>query len=690
MAHSDHEAQPRGCLGCQALDTLDDPSVIFDDDGRIVFWSRAAATFYGIASEAAVGQMAADLLAGRLVGQARRAEAAHELRAGRQWQTELDQTRADGTPVTVRTTIRPIVDADEKPHYVMFMVDITGDRALAEQRDLLAAAVDQASESVVITDVDGNIEYVNPAFEQVSGYRREEVLGRNPRVLKSGAQGPQFYRRMWSRLVAGEVFRAEFENRRKDGSLYHEVAAISPVRGPDGRTNHYVAVKRDVTHQRTLERRMEREARARAAAMEAIGSLRPGSTAEETARSVASALVEHCDFGPVAIFSFEADDQAITLAATGDHGDELVPRVLPRATSRALVARAIIGPWIEPIETAGASLPGTFDGGMAHAPLWYGGAVVGLLTAATTTNRPDRPAGRLDFLVELGGMIAALLGPALESRRATASSRQRIEAIIEQGAYRSVFQPIVDLASGAVVGHEALTRFDDLTPPDVVFALAQRCGIGLDLEERTIKAALEAAGGLAANLPLHINVSPAMVLDPVRLPRLLRHSGWNVTLEVTEHEPIDDYAAIRDALGRLGSGVELAVDDAGAGFASLRHILELRPNVVKLDRYLVASIDHDPPRQALVAGMVHFAQATGFGLIGEGIETEGERQTLIDLGVRGGQGWLFGRAVPAPDRPTIAVAPTGAPAAASGSGRSRASHRRRMVAGATLKRREAG
>jgi len=118
-------------------------------------------------------------------------------------------------------------------------------------------------------------------------------------------------------------------------------------------------------------------------------------------------------------------------------------------------------------------------------------------------------------------------------------------------------------------------------------------------------------------------------------------------LEVTEREPIDDYGAFRKASAALGDRVDWAVDDAGAGYASLRHIIELRPRYVKLDRGLVSGINADPIRQALVAGMLHFSSSMGVELIAEGVETEAERLTLHELGVPLGQGFLFARPAPA-------------------------------------------
>ncbi len=186
----------------------------------------------------------------------------------------------------------------------------------------------------------------------------------------------------------------------------------------------------------------------------------------------------------------------------------------------------------------------------------------------------------------------------------------------------------------------------DGVTPDVRFAAAAAVGLGPELELATLGAALEAAADLPAGLWLNINVSPAFALGGDTLRGLLRAEDRPIVCEVTEHEAIEDYDAFRSAVAGL-EGVLMAVDDAGAGFSSFRHILELRPAFVKLDRSLVAGIDGDPVRQALIAGMCHFATSAGCRLVAEGIETEAEMAALIDLEVPLGQGYLLGYPAPA-------------------------------------------
>jgi PAS domain S-box-containing protein len=146
----------------------------------------------------------------------------------------------------------------------------TDDEATQRQRQL-TIAVEQADESIVITDANGNITYINPAFERKTGYQRDEVLGRNPGILKSGAHNHRFYENMWHQLTLGRTWRGRFINKRKDGTLYHEEASISPVMGNTGHPVSYVAVKRDVTRETDLERQFHEAQR-----METVGHLAGG------------------------------------------------------------------------------------------------------------------------------------------------------------------------------------------------------------------------------------------------------------------------------------------------------------------------------------------------------------------------------------------------------------------------------
>ncbi len=208
---------------------------------------------------------------------------------------------------------------------------------------------------------------------------------------------------------------------------------------------------------------------------------------------------------------------------------------------------------------------------------------------------------------------------------------------------RTVFQPVVRLEGREVIGYEALTRFTDGSSPVQRFAEAEGAGLAVELERAAVTSAMAAASRLPDGPWLSINLSPAVLPELRQLTALAVTPERPLVIEITERMAIEDYGAARRLLRRHLPYARIAVDDAGAGFASLRHIAELRPQIVKLDMQLVRNVHRDPAREALVAGMVHFAAESGCELIAEGIETEPERQALVRLGVKVGQGFLLGR-----------------------------------------------
>lgn len=239
-----------------------------------------------------------------------------------------------------------------------------------------------------------------------------------------------------------------------------------------------------------------------------------------------------------------------------------------------------------------------------------------------------------------------LRAPALALARRRTEARDRIQMVIETAAFGPVYQPVVDLSSGATVGYEALTRFSDGSRPDIVFASARESGLGIELEVATMRAAFAGAQTLPSRVWLSLNVSPALLADVALMRSILGLRSRDVVLEITEHETIDAYGPLRDAMTRLVPGVRLAVDDAGAGVANFRHLVELRPDFVKIDLSLVQGVDSDVSRQAVVAGILHFARAASCQVIAEGIETDAERSMIRELGVSLGQGFLLGRPAP--------------------------------------------
>jgi PAS domain S-box-containing protein len=534
------------------------------------------------------------------------------------------------------------------------------------ERTRLATAIEQTAESVVITDPDVNIVYVNPAFERTSGYSSAEVIGRNPRIFQSGLQTPAFYIDLWSTLSAGATWTGELVNRRKDGATFTEVASITPVLDARGALASYVAVQRDVTHLRAVEMTLEGTTREHRQIAATLSRLQAGETPEVTGQAIADALLDLDGMDSPTVFAFNEIGGAVVLGRGGGRvGPVQVGGTLPMTRSAYLLGHARTGAWVAPVVPRpedgeyGIRFAATGLKATAYAPIMGEDGPIGLLAVGTSDPaRADRLADHLSALVEFAPTARLLLEKPLQVRKELARSRTRIETIVAAGAFHSVFQPIVDLASGGVVGYEALTRFADGARPDLVFAEARRCGLEPELEGATLRAAIAASEGLPLTRFLSLNVSPALILAGDELRAILADRTRPIVLEVTEHDTIDDYGALRSAFVALGSGLRLAVDDAGAGVANFNHLVELRPQFVKVDISLVRGVNADLTRQALIVALLHFAGATGCQVVAEGIETEAERAILETLEVPLGQGYLFGRPAVASNWATPVAAPS--------------------------------
>ena len=227
--------------------------------------------------------------------------------------------------------------------------------------------------------------------------------------------------------------------------------------------------------------------------------------------------------------------------------------------------------------------------------------------------------------------------------------RERIERVIRDREIRMVYQPVVDLNSHRLVGLEALARFPDAPTqgPDRWFFEADRVGLGIDLELCAVDAALGAVGQLPNDAFLAVNVSPATMVSHRLTDVIPPDLAPRVVIELTEHVPVEDYETVNAAADSLRDrGARIAVDDTGAGYAGFRHLLSLKPDIVKLDISLTRGIDRDPGRRALASALVHFTRDTSAVLIAEGIETSGELDTLHELQVDWAQGYHLGRPEP--------------------------------------------
>jgi EAL domain-containing protein (putative c-di-GMP-specific phosphodiesterase class I)/CheY-like chemotaxis protein len=375
----------------------------------------------------------------------------------------------------------------------------------------------------------------------------------------------------------------------------------------------------------------------RAAVVRALGGLDPSKGLHAAARTICDAVMASGDAEGAAIVWFDDSGEAEVLVAQGVLGGDALASHAMSTGAVSLRLRAAGGPWIEPLGW-GQEL-------IACAPVGSAATPTGVLyLVAHDGDGADPVVGRraLSAAGDFATVASTLLRVAAQAEGAAPMVIDLAAPV--PGDLAGVFQPVVDVRSGSVVGWEGLTRFARGAAASE-FARAAAAGRSAELEILAASRLVDAGRDLPGGQFLAVNLSPRVVVQHGNeLHELLDRAGRPMVIELTEHDPVGDYPGLRRALARLPARV--SVDDAGAGFSTLRHVMLLEPDYVKLDRSWVAGIDSDPARQALVAGIVHYARVTGAHLVAEGVETEPELAWLRWLEVELAQGYLLGRPAP--------------------------------------------
>jgi EAL domain-containing protein (putative c-di-GMP-specific phosphodiesterase class I) len=274
------------------------------------------------------------------------------------------------------------------------------------------------------------------------------------------------------------------------------------------------------------------------------------------------------------------------------------------------------------------------------------GEVYGMFCCLSFEANPSLNARDLQMVRVLADIAGHQIGRDVFATRQRSEVTGRIRAVIDREAFSIVYQPIWDFHRAEPIGFECLCRFsgEPYRTPDKWFAEAVAAGLDTELELAVIHKALAGAASLPRGVYISVNASPDLILSGKLVSVVSAHPGMRIVVEVTEHAQVADYAALRSALADMrAAGASLAVDDAGAGYSSLQHIIQLNPDIIKLDISLTRAVDSDPARRALISALIFFARETGCLMIAEGVETEAERDILKLLGISKGQGYLMGR-----------------------------------------------
>ncbi len=549
-------------------------------------------------------------------------------------------------------------------------VDITPRKRTEDQLRKLSRAVEQSPTSVLITNVKGIIEYVNPRFTQISGYGTDEAIGKTPSLVKSGFTSPLLYREMWDTISNGREWQGEILNRRKSGELFWEHVSISPIRNEDGEITHFIAVKEDVTVRKDYEKRLLYQAH-----YDELTKL-PNRilTTDRLSQSLARAERNHTCVG-IAFIDLDGfkkvndtlghtyGDDLLRIAArrlvgcirasdtVGRLGGDEFLVVLPDltdATHATTVADKILKAFEEPFVILGHSISTTASIGLAIYPDDGDEAEI-LLRNADAAMYRAKDAGR---------NCRRRFHPDLNT---LAMRHLRMESLlrgaIDRGEISVAYQPQIDVASGRLIGAEALARWrgSDLgdIPPFDFIPLAEDNGLIEPLGRLVLDSACRQMAAWLKELPpearIAVNVSSRQVASErfvSDVAKALWDSGLppqNLEIELTEslfalHSP-----AIVKTLARLRDmGVRLAVDDFGTGYSSLSYLREFPVDSVKIDRSFMIPLG-DPAADALVRAIVAMGHSLGLQVIGEGVETMAQMNFLKRIGCDAAQGFLIDR-----------------------------------------------
>ncbi len=583
----------------------------------------------------------------------------------------------DGEYRWFRVHGRRQLDAQGRPRRLLGMLaDQDVQRRDEEHHRLAIAVVDNTVEGVVVTDAQSRILWVNAAFTRLLGYTEDELLGQTPRIFKSGRHDKAFYAAMWERLGRTGHWQGEIWNRRKNGEVFPEHMSLSAVRDAAGETTHYVCVFTDITEEKAQYQRLEFLAhndpltalanRSRFAERldEVVQAARPGG------EQMAVLLLNLDRFKDVNdSYGHGVGDQVLqhiarqVQSAMGPDmlvgrmgGDELgvLARHLRQPEDAGAIAQTMIAaaadPWRSPegFEVmAGASV------GIALFPA-HGTTAQTLLQGAHAAVHAAKAHGRGAWCFFDEGLTAAA--------RERLALEARLRLAMAEGHLQMHYQPQVDIASGRIVGAEALVRWNDpvegVIAPTRFIPVAEATGLIGPLGDwvtaevcRQGRAWID-AGLLTATLAINLSPRQFHLSDLMAgLKGALKASGFparQLELEITEGALAERPEDARQVLLQLRElGVRLAVDDFGTGYSSLAHLKRFPIDVLKIDRSFIRDLPQNTDDMAICAAIIAMGHSLGLSVLAEGVETEAQRAFLHARGCDSFQGYLCSKPLPA-------------------------------------------
>ena len=538
----------------------------------------------------------------------------------------------------------------------------------------LSSAIEKVADSIFITDTNGVIEYINSAFEVVTGYRREEVMGKTPRIIKSGKHDERFYQQIWEALLRGEIYRNVFINRRKDGALYHEAMTITPLTDENGTITHYISSGKDISENIENQERLHHLAH-----HDALTGL-PNRTlfverlkhalirAERHKSSVAVMFLDMDRFKFVNdTLGHEAGDRLLQAMSTrllgcvreGDTvarfgGDEFAGFLNDVAAPQdvAPIVAKFLDALVPPFMIDGQELFITGSIGISLYPDDGTDTQTLMKNADTAMYRAKQQGGNVSEFYHAG-------------MNAHAHTRLNLETGLRRALERKEFvlhyQPQVDVQSGVAIGFEALIRWNrpdsEQTSPAEFIPLLEETGLILPVGEWMLQAACaQHQAWREAGLPplrMAVNISSRQFNGKdlmETLTRVMQETGMPaefLELEITESVMMKNADPDIEALKSLRAlGMRFAVDDFGTGYSSLTYLKRFPINILKIDKAFIRDITADADDAAIVRAITTMAHSLGLKTVAEGVETREQLEFLRAHKCDFAQGYYFSRPLP--------------------------------------------
>lgn len=575
----------------------------------------------------------------------------------------------------------PLFDtAGEREGLVVIGRDITVLRQAMERLRLAAGVFTHAREGIVITDVRGTIVDTNEAFSRITGYAREEIVGQNPRLLKSNLHGPEFYAELWRNLAGKGYWQGEIWNRRKDGEIYAELLTISAVHDQQGDATHYIALFSDITAQKEHEQQLEHIAH-----YDALTGLpnrvlladRMHQAMFQTQRRGQRLAVAYIDLdGFKAIndtYGHEVGDELLlvvsrrmkqalregdTIARLG--GDEFVAVLLdlPLAETSVPLLTRLLAAAAQPVHVGELTLQVSASLGVTFYPQ----------ADDVDADQLLRQADQAMYQAKVAGKNRYHIFDAEQDRnvRGYHESLERIRRALHEREFVLYYQPKVNMRSGEIIGAEALIRWQHpergLLAPATFLPVIEDHPLCVEVGEWVIDSALaqiEAWHSAGLDLAVSVNVSAGQLQQPDFMERLrallLAHPGvqsGRLELEILETSALQDLAQVSHIMHACREiGVNFALDDFGTGYSSLTYLKSLPATHLKIDQSFVRGMLVDTDDLAILEGVLSLATAFRRHAIAEGVETLEHGQILLQLGCELGQGYVIARPMPAAELP---------------------------------------